>query len=58
MFGLARAIIGRSDLLNSVISLSLNSYNKTNYRGGSLIAEASARDLEKDSSVIYNRVEI
>ena len=53
-----RATIRRSDSLNSVILLSLKSEKEISREGGNLVAEVLAVDLEKKSSVAYNKAKI
>jgi len=53
-----RATIRRSDSLNLVILLSLKSEKEISREDGNLVAEVLAVDLEKKSSVAYNKAKI
>lgn len=53
-----RATIRRSNSLNSVILLTLKLEKEISRRGGNVVAEVLAVDLDKESSVAYNRAKI
>jgi len=58
MFKSVGVAVGRSDLLNTVASLSLRSGNRTGSGEGSIATVILTSDLKGELLVIYNKVEI